>query len=328
MCDPSVVGWALPRTCQAGVVNTQTEPLRSDRHTTYSDPGLWGDLLAAVEPTVEAVSEVVRNVIVHYREERAVLPEHTREDIHDRWLVRTLERDQQRHGTPLSEPRELTERVQGCCRDHTLLACAVLRHHGVAARGRVGFARYLDPDFCHDHVVAEAKVAHGGGRWVRFDSELTGPHGTLETPTDMPVGPESPFLTAAEVWRGWRAGDLDAHKFGAVPDSPLRGPWFIQNYVLRDVAHRHGDELLLWDFWGAMAGPREPLPADVVALTDHLAALTVDADAGDAAAEAELSGLYTTSPQVRPGPTVLRHDPFTPQAPPAVEELSPPHGEA
>lgn len=299
----------------------QKAAFRADQHTAYSDPGPWGHLLAAIDPDVESVSAAARNVIVHYREAMADLPTHTREDIHGRWLVRILARDQARHGVGLAEHRELTQRVQGCCRDHTLLACAVLRHQGVAARGRVGFARYLNPDFCHDHVVVEARLPDAGGRWVRFDPELTGPHGSLETPTDMPVGPESPFPTAAEVWRGWRAGDLDAQVFGVSPDSPVRGPWFIQNYVLRDVAHRHGDELLLWDFWGEMATPDGPLPAELVALTDRVAALTVGADAGDPAAEAELTALYTS--RLRPGPMVLRLDPFAPQAPPVREALDP-----
>lgn len=302
----------------------QQAPFRADQHSAYSDPGPWSYLLAAIEPDVESVSAAARNLIVHYREAEAELPVHTREDIHGRWLVRILARDQERHGSGLTEHRELTRRVQGCCRDHTLLACAVLRHHGVAARGRVGFARYFDPDFCHDHVVVEARLPEGGGRWVRFDPELTGPHGTLETPTDMPVGPESPFLTAAEVWRGWRAGALDAQEFGAAPDSVARGPWFIQNYVLRDVAHRHGDELLLWDVWGAMAAPDDPFDPEVLALTDRVAALTVDADAGDPAAEAELTTLYTGSTGLRPGRVVRRHDPFAPQAPSVEEVLDPP----
>ncbi|WP_109472233.1 transglutaminase-like domain-containing protein [Ornithinimicrobium cavernae] len=303
---------------------TETEPFRPSRHTRYSDPGPWGHLLAAVDPDVESVSAAARNLIVHYREDQAVLPPHTRSDIHGRWLVRTLDRDQERHGSRLAEHRELTERVQGCCRDHALFACAVLRQHGIAARGRVGFARYLNPGFCHDHVVVEARLPAGGGRWVRFDPELTGPRGTLETPMDMPFGLESPFITAAEAWRGWRAGDLDAQEFGACPNSPVRGPWFIQNYVLRDVAHRHGDELLLWDAWGGMAAPGEQLSPETVALTDRVAALTVAADAGASAAEAELTRLYTTSPRLRPGPTVRRHDPFAVQAPPVVESLSAP----
>lgn len=298
----------------------QSEHVRADHHTAYSDPGRWAHLLSAIDPTVEAVSAVVRNVIVHYREEQTALPEHTRGDIHDRWVARTLERDQDRHGAPLTAPREIAERVQGCCRDHTLLACAVLREHGIPARGRVGFARYLRPDFNHDHVVVEAQLEEGSDRWVRFDPELTGPLGSLTTPTDMPVGAQSPFPTAAEVWRSWRGGDINAQDYGVAPGHPACGPWLIQNYVLRDLAHRCGDELLLWDVWGAMAHPG-PVDADLVDLTDRVAGLIVAADAGDRSAAADLRCSYRSDPRLHPGPTVLRHDPFRPGAAPVEEEL-------
>ncbi|USQ81109.1 transglutaminase-like domain-containing protein [Ornithinimicrobium faecis] len=299
----------------------QPEHFRPDHHTSYSDPGPWALLLSAVDPTVEAVSTAVRNVIAHYRGEQAILPEHTREDIHGRWIVRTLERDQQRHNAPLTQHRDLPERVQGCCRDHTLLACAVLRQHGIAARGRVGFSRYLHPDFCHDHVIVEARLDGSDGRWVRFDPELAGPLGSLTTPTDMPVGAESPFPTAAEVWQSWRAGDLNAQDYGAAPDHPARGPWMIQNYVLRDLAHRFGDELLLWDFWGAMAAPGS-VDEDQLALTDQVAALIVAADAGDRDCEVDLERWYRADPRLHPGRSVLRRDPFAPQSPPVAEVLT------
>lgn len=304
-------------------MTSPSEPFRPNHHTPYSDPGVWAHLLSAVDPTVEAVSAAVRNVIAHYRGEQAILPEDTRADIHDRWVRRTLERDQQRHDSPLSQHRELVERVQGCCRDHTLLACSVLRQHGIAARGRVGFSRYLHPDFCHDHVVVEAQLEGNDSRWVRFDPELTGPLGSLTTPRDMPTGAESPFPTAAEVWRAWRAGELNAQDYGAAPDHPARGPWMIQNYVLRDLAHRFGDELLLWDFWGAMATPG-PLGADVVEMTDQVATQIMAADAGDLAAERELESWYRADPRLHPGKTVLRRDPFNPRTPPVTESLTPP----
>lgn len=303
-----------------GAMNISPEPFRPDRHTPYSDPGEWGDLLSAVKPTIECVSEVVRNVIVHYRDELVVLPEDTRGDIHGRWVRRTLERDQERHGSGLTEHREPVDRVQGCCRDHTLLACAVLRQHGIPARGRVGFSRYLRPDFCHDHVVVEARLDGPVGRWVRFDPELTGPLGSLETPTDMPVGAESPFPTAAEVWRSWRSGEIDATQYGVGPGHPARGPWMVQHYVLRDAAHRFGDELLLWDYWGSMARPGH-LGPDVVDLTDRLAELVVAADARDDEAEADLERWYHSDPRLHPGARIHRRDPHRPQDAPIVEDL-------
>src|SRR5262245_51876962 len=135
----------------------------------YSEPGAFGGLLDGVEPTIDAVSSTARNVIAHYRAEANVLPESTRSDISLRWIEAILATDQSRHGSPLTVERPVRERVQGCCRDHTLLAVSALRHHGVPARSRVGFATYFSPTWNHDHVIVEAWL---DGRWRRFDPEI------------------------------------------------------------------------------------------------------------------------------------------------------------
>lgn len=137
------------------------------RHTPASDPGGFAPLLAAVTPTAEAISPVIRNLTAHYRAEAEHLPAGTDEDVDLRWVDAMLAMDQERHpGLALGAPREIAERLQGCCRDRALLAVAVLRQHGVPARSRVGFADYFEPGWHHDHVVAEG---HDGRRWRRFD---------------------------------------------------------------------------------------------------------------------------------------------------------------
>ncbi len=138
----------------------------------YSDPGGWASLFDEVEPSIEAVSVMARNVVAHYRAQADELPASSRDDISLRWVDAILATDQRRHGTPLATERVVRDRVQGCCRDHTLLAVAALRHHGVAARGRVGFATYLSPTWNYDHVIVEAWL---GGRWRRFDPEFSVP---------------------------------------------------------------------------------------------------------------------------------------------------------
>lgn len=110
-------------------------------HSPYSDPGRHAPLLGAVPGTAADLCAVARNVIAHYRAELADLPEERRGEIDSRWLEVILAVDQERHGTPLTAPRPLPDRVAGCCRDHTLFVVGGLREHGVPARSRVGFAR-------------------------------------------------------------------------------------------------------------------------------------------------------------------------------------------
>jgi|ERR687898_951833 hypothetical protein len=68
----------------------------------YSDPRECAGLFDEIEPTVQAVSAMARNVVVHYRASGRQLPEHSREDISLRWVDAMLATDQTRHQTPLT----------------------------------------------------------------------------------------------------------------------------------------------------------------------------------------------------------------------------------
>lgn len=284
-----------------------TEALdRWRRQSPYSDPGRHAGLLLALPGDVESLCAASRNTIVHYRAEFPDLPPERRGEIDSRWLERILDLDQARHPVALDEPREPTTRVAGCCRDHSLFVTGALRARGVPARTVVGFAGYFAPPFHHDHVVVEY---WDGRRWVRTDPELSGDGFGFDV-RDLPRGAGAPFETAAEAWRGYRAGRIDADQYGIDPSLPVRGPDFIGSYVVFQLAHRYGDELLLWDEW-----TRLPAAGDL----DGLAALLDAADAGDAAAEAALQERYAGDESLRPGATVTRHSPYG--LPPVAEAL-------
>ena len=274
------------------------------QHSRYSDPGAHAQLLQAVPPDLDTVCAVARNTIAHYRAASVPLPASSNADIDARWLSRTLDLDQQRHGVPLQQERPEAERVQGCCRDHTLLAIGILRQHGVPARSRVGFATYLSPDTRVDHVVAETWT---GDRWRRFDPGVAGPRGSVDDPLEIPTGAGSPFLTAAAAWSGYRHSGASIDDLGVQAGSlELKGAPFVLAYLIMDVAHRFGDELLLWDCWGAMAMPGQELDVE---LGDRLADLVQRADTGDQQAEQDLRTSHATDPRVRPGPQVLQLSP-------------------
>src|SRR4051794_13704681 len=272
------------------------QPLdRWTRHSSYSDPGRHRALLHELNGNPPAVCATARNVIGHYREEWAQLPDDRRDEVNSRWLEMILEVDQSRHAAPLSAPRPREDRVAGCCRDHTLFVVGTLREHGVPARSRIGFAGYFAPGFHHDHVVVEHRA---GDRWVRTDPELPDGDSLGFDARDMPTGPGAPFETAAEVWRGIREGHLDPDTYGVLPGSSWRGAQFVARYVVYEVAHRFGDELLLWDDWDGVHDPDHEW-------LDHLAELLVAADAGDAGAEEQLGRLHAEDQRLHPGPTVV-----------------------
>lgn len=290
-------------------------------HTAYSDPGRYADLFAAVPIEPIELSAVARNLIVHYRASGHELPEVTRDEINSRWVENILAADQSRHPLPLGDERALLNRVQGCCRDHTLLCVGVLRSHGVPARSRVGFAGYFVDGWHHDHVIVEAWLR---GRWRRFDAEVDGPRPTLPTPMDISVGEldSSAFVTAAQVWAGYRRGELDPETYGVDPKVPVfRGERFVFDEVIHEVAHRFGDELLLWDSWGRMGEPGEPVSAPDAGWLDAITHLLLAADQGDHDAEQLLLEHYRDDHGMHPGRTVLQASPYG--NPPVEVQLQP-----
>lgn len=290
------------------------------RHSAYTDPGRFGALLDAVPADVRAAADVARNVIVHYRAAGYTFTGDRLAEINNRWVERILATDRSRFTAPLSAPRPEPERVAGCCRDFTLLTVAALRQHGVPARSRIGFATYFRPasgelasrtdqQFNYDHVVVEY---WDGQRWSYADAQLAPgpdwPFDTRDIPRRVGAHPAAPplFATAAQVWTAFRAGEIDADRYGVGPDLPhLCGGWFIYNYVLLELAHRQRDELLLWDGWGAM---RDDLGGDL-GLVDEVAALLLAADDGDDAAERELADRYAKDDRLRPGDRIISRSP-------------------
>ena len=295
-------------------------------HSPYSNPGNHTGYFTELSTDPEALHQFVCTAVVHYRAGSPTLTEAQRTDPDRRWLTSILDAAELR--APLDGPRTQAQQVAGCCRDHTLLSLGVLRTHDVPARSRIGFATYFTPGWNADHVVGER---WDGKRWLRFDPELDQQDFDFDV-HDMPTGPDSPFVTAAEAWLAIRAGTVDPATFGVTTEvSYLHGKDFVRSYVLYEVAHRHRDELLLWDFWGPQLGTssvREAvdgqaaawvqeagLPgadmsdAEFDAVADELAYLLVAADSGDGEAADQLAELYRGDSRLRPGERVLTLSP-------------------
>ncbi|HEY1487510.1 MAG TPA: transglutaminase-like domain-containing protein [Micromonosporaceae bacterium] len=275
------------------------------RQSSCSDPRAYAHLFDKLPTDIREMTAVVRNLILHYRAGGVPLEPQRIAEIDHRWMDRLLETDQRRFDAPLEQPRPLEQRVAGCCRDFSLLTVAALRHRGVPARTRIGFAGYFAPPWHHDHVIVDY---WDGERWVFTDPELEPAEPWSFDPGDMPRGfgaPTEPFVTAAQVWTAYRRGDIDPETYGVDASLPFRGPWFIRNYVVNEVAHRQRDELLLWDVWGAMS---LELDGDLD-LIDRAAALLLAADLGDEGAERDLTDLYAADVRLRPGAEIMSMSP-------------------
>jgi hypothetical protein len=168
----------------------------------------------------------------------------------------------------------------GTCRHFAVLTCALLRYRGIAARVRCGFATYFQPEQGLDHWITEYWHEQDK-RWVRIDSEILG-QSILAKPEDLRPGQ---FLSGGEAWKAFRAGHIDAARYG-VYGTGNWGPGEIRGNAIKDLAALNKVEMLPWDEWGRMdASYQGQTGADYDELLDTIAGVCA---ADDPSAVADL----------------------------------------
>jgi hypothetical protein len=223
-----------------------------------------------------AAAEVVRGVLVH-RDWAPGLGLHfdaeRLADQHRRSMRDVVERIVELTPAPITSERPLADRMVGVCRHFATLHVALLRHAGVPARARVGFARYFGDGWV-DHWITEW---FDGGSWVRTDPQVGAVAAKVLGLTFDPAHqPPGEFLDASEAWLRCRAGDEDPSRFGIFD---LRGIGFIIGNVTQDLAALNKIELLPWDGWGTLGRGPAWVPNDAEAAPiDALARMIRDDD--------------------------------------------------
>lgn len=247
------------------------------RQSTITDPGRHAHLFDALPVAVGPLCDDVAGLVSHYVASRTPFSRDRLADVDSRWVEDIVTAIVDRDPASLTEARDPAERFVGCCRDFTVLTVAALRHRGIPARSRVGFADYFGEPFWYDHVVVEYFSADEG-RWVRADAQFPESWNGV-TMRDLDAAPGR-FRTASRVWLDYRSGRIDDDEilgFGASPTLPFAGPYFVRNYVLLELAHLAGVETLLWDTWGAMI-TRPLRRSDDHGLVDRVANAILDRD--------------------------------------------------
>ena len=183
-------------------------------------------------------------------------------------LARTLELDPR----SLTEPRHLEKKQIGNCRDHSLLLVSILRHQGIPARARCGFAAYFMPNHFEDHWVVEYWNAKQNC-WVMVDAQLDKlQQDALKVNFDVLDVPRDQFIVGGKAWQMCRTGEQDPNKFGIFD---MKGLGFVRGNLVRDVASLNKMELLPWDCWGVILKEELDDPNDL-AMLDEIAELTAN----------------------------------------------------
>ncbi|GAA5157960.1 hypothetical protein GCM10023321_36980 [Pseudonocardia eucalypti] len=116
----------------------------------FSGPNELAGHYADLPADPAALAGIVRNLLFHRMEEEIFgyrIPERWRhEDAETRYVDDIPRIVLARDGRPLDRARELSARFVGICSDFSLLYCSMLRHVGIPARVRNGFANYFGSD--------------------------------------------------------------------------------------------------------------------------------------------------------------------------------------
>jgi len=259
-------------------VSMTVDPLAYYRtQSATSDPGSGDRLPAGLPSSGEALAAIVQGLVIDkdfvglYG--LALGASARLGEIDTRYASDIYERLLGKDDRPLPERREPEHRFIGSCRDYALLLCSMLRHVGVPARLRFGFATYFskEPDTYSDHCVCEYWNDEQR-RWVLVDANVDqvvkSKVGVTANELDLE---RDRFVVASDAWRLAREGKAAPDRFG-VPSINIRGLWFIRGSLMRDLAALNKVEMLPWDYWGiADRTPIDALPSEEMPLLDELA---------------------------------------------------------
>ena len=168
-----------------------------------TDPGQRASLYNGLPRDPQALRPIVQGLLIHVfwadRYGLNLTPEREAE-VQLRLVERQLERIVALDDAPLTVSRPLDKRLVGNCRDFSVITTSILRHFGVPARARCGFAGYFEPGKWVDHWVVEYWDGPAT-RWRLVDVQLDPFQvGILKPDVDPAELPRDPLLDAGTAW--------------------------------------------------------------------------------------------------------------------------------
>jgi hypothetical protein len=222
-------------------------------HSPWTDPGQQAAMLRDLANDIPSIVAAVQGCLIHggllwlYR----LQPVPAREG--GAGIRRTealLRRVAALDAAPLGTSRPAERRLVVNCRQFAVLTCAILRHQGVSARARAGYALYTwGRGMYENHWICEY-YRPGEARWAQVDAQLDRQQkelmridwDTLDLPTDK-------FVSAGEGWRRYREGAVDIGAFGLGGRDGWNalGWGMVMPNVTCDAMALNKTELLPWD---------------------------------------------------------------------------------
>lgn len=251
-------------------------------HSPLTDPAPYADLFTGLPVDLPALHRVVQNIYIHVWKIRKYHPawlENRSHEYESRSVARSLALVMAHDPQPLTVERPRAQKLIVDCRHHAVLLVALLRHHGIPARARCGFATYLEQSHFQDHWICEY---WDGSRWVMEDPDVV----------KHDISPDA-FINAGRAWQMIRAGMISDLQFGFSPHD--RGEWVVRCDIVRDLAALNHAEMLSSDAWGFIEKPEALVTTPDRALLDEAARLIAAVDSDYTA----MREFYQSSPDLR-----------------------------
>jgi excinuclease ABC subunit A len=255
------------------------------QQSTITDPRSYTYLYESLPSDLAELCIVIQGCVMHFGMTDHFglqLSEERRQEILLRTIPQRLARIVELDASPLTTVRSPEKRVVGLCRDYGVMLTSMLRHQGIPARERVGFAAYFRCWERHgyrcDHRITEYWNAEQN-RWILVDPQIDDvQRGRLSSEMDvLDLRTDTEFHLAGDVWLTCRAGEADPNEYG---DSPTdRGMAPIRYALLHDFDALNKVELVGMDAWHELIDkPEELVTEEEKRLLDEIAAATLHVD--------------------------------------------------
>jgi excinuclease ABC subunit A len=249
-------------------------------HSPLTDPGAYTALYDDLPDTPDEITAVVRGLLVHKLGTGVHNFQPTslqRAEQFLRTMQERLARINELDPAPLTVAREPKERQLCVCRDFALMTVSMLRHKGIPARMRVGFAEYLEP---HTHLKIDHWLPEYWdeklSRWVLIEPEADESWLT-ENNLFWALRYDVDFYLAGSAWQLCRAGKEKSLYFRF--SGRWKGMPCIRGNMLHDFQSLNKLELSVLDHWDELSQKSESaLTVEDKTLLDRIAGLTLNPD--------------------------------------------------
>jgi len=218
-------------------------------HSEITDPGKYGYMYKNLPSNIYDITKSIQGLILHVAFIKPNGIDSLEKDkigFSLRKMEDILEKIHHIDSSGILVEREPKDRLIVFCRHYAVFLCSVLRHKGLPARVRVGYATYLRPGLYENHWICEYWDFERE-RWIQVDAQID----TLQREI-MDIGfntlelPPGEFIPAGLAWQMCRNNEEFPEKFGVGDRNKFNigGFDFIINDVFCDLRALNKDELL------------------------------------------------------------------------------------